>query len=462
MSPDNDKMRAETAIIDQQLLDEYIRASEELKKIAIPNVDRPAITAETITDQQLLERYIHEAEKLNDISVPIMNYLGKHAWIQVRYGKERDRDKWTQEYQLPLFEAAKAAMRRVTGTDNYLEIWEKKIPERIVKLISESGTRDSGMILVPELSLSDRWRHVPLCSLYTNAIIHESQSELLAGMFQRVYGGGSRSFGGFGGGGTGIAEQPFTLVPKTFPAFVDLCDTYDPSWEILAIYSFQNDRSRDLLFELATRPGDEHDGLADFAVYYLTLLPNSGVLLPRAKILLNDTVANEQENYPDRARHFLNENGSVIDPFRESKRVNGIWVDGNPQLLRIARLVRGLEFNEKIPTEERKRFDLFRREMAINWSLSNKWARRPPQMSATLRKEEERFRIYFREFVVPLCIIRIYSEYTDDFSKVPSDDPYWQNHKMFLERELEKSIYTKHQKEYIRSGIRNVDERSKH
>ena len=117
--------------VDSQLFEDYLRALEALKEMGISSSDHPEYP-EAITDEQIIERYIHESEKLKEVSMPIFNYLKDHAWIRENYMESMDLDKWYCEYDQPLFEAAKLAMTRVTGIEDYLGMWENRISELIV------------------------------------------------------------------------------------------------------------------------------------------------------------------------------------------------------------------------------------------------------------------------------------------------------------------------------------------
>ena len=60
-----------------------------------------------------------------------------------------------------------------------------------------------------------------------------------------------------------------------------------------------------------------------------------------------------------------------------------------------------LLFNEKIPSSERERFDIVRRELAISWALSNKRTILGPSSEVILKKGEEHFAEYLREYYLP-------------------------------------------------------------
>jgi hypothetical protein len=130
-------------------------------------------------------------------------------------------------------------------------------------------------------------------------------------------------------------------IPGSLGDMGEAYDRFDSSWCAAVIYSFKNDRARDILFKIITNSSDSisifplDTSLADWAVFYLPLLPNSAELLPKIKSLLEGNITQEQT-------------------------------------IRLTHLARALEFNGKIPTEERERFDTVRRELALSWSLGVK------------------------------------------------------------------------------------------
>jgi len=306
-----------------------------------------------------------------------------------------------------------------------------------------------------------------LYQLYTLAIVYERQTELLSEIFCREY----KSYGLAG------YSTEYVLRPMTFPPIALSNATYDSSWDIMAIYSFKNDRARDLLLEIACHSNEKYDSLAEWAAYYLTLFPNSGELLLKLRTLLKEAIADGRENYPDRANLLLNENGELTNPFRQypspsstsiHPKVNGVnwsqWItlaNEVPRLFRLVRLVRALEFNEKIPVDERERFGTFRRELAISWSMSNKrilskMSVALPQMSATLPKGYEHFEIYFQEYVPPYTKKPNFrwENYHDPYPYT-LENPYHQERKAFYEREPAhpRPIYTENQIEYIKATL---------
>jgi hypothetical protein len=162
----------------------------------------------------------------------------------------------------------------------------------------------------------------------------------------------------------------------------------------------------------------------------LSLLPNTEELLPKIKALLKE----QKQIFQQRSR----------------------W---SPPLVA---LERSLEFNKKIPTEERKRFNLSRLELAISWAPSIKTARLSPVISATLKKYDEHFEIYLLEYEIPSYGSRQISWEDDGIVSLhpyPQENPYWQKRKAFYERELANPcpIYTENQLEYIRTKAKELE-----
>ncbi|MBR4752646.1 MAG: hypothetical protein IK077_12900, partial [Thermoguttaceae bacterium] len=88
-----------------------------------------ALTSDSEADA-LLEKYVEESQKLSDEFTPLYEYLRKEAFVE-KYSKDIER--WEREYYQPLFERSKQAMLRVADCDDYLSMWEKKVPQRIIE-----------------------------------------------------------------------------------------------------------------------------------------------------------------------------------------------------------------------------------------------------------------------------------------------------------------------------------------
>ena len=414
------------------------------------------------TDDQLFEKYIQESKKLAEEFTPLCKQLLTEAIIEIGGQKITDYVRWEKEYYQPLFEKSKQAMERVTGTDDYLSMWENRIPQRLsANMAKWSKDKSSAEVQSTNIPYSN---FTSLSAIYSLAICYERRHEILENteyedtekgeerrnakeeMLQKAL----QSDGMMGGMGASVQREKIQMLEQfkklnlyyPFPPRFATPTTFDGSWDIMAIYSFKNDRARDLLFEMATRSDDKYDQFAGWANYYLSLFPNSGELLPKVKNLLNEANVSER---------LFDENGELIDSSLKqlSKFHSGIRKSDSIWLLLI--LKRSLDFNEKIPVEERERFDVFRRELAISWSLSNKRSAKAPVISATLQKEDEHFEIYFMEYGMPGFGTRNFL-WEDDDDTLPRNPNIQQKRRAFYERERThpRPIYTENQMEYLR------------
>jgi len=419
---------------------------------------------ETMTDDRLLERYLQESEKLKEKFIPIFERLKKEAVTKVerRLGMH-DPERWLREYDHPLFVAAKQAMKRIAGTDNYLELWENRTLGRIKDIVfikvligssDQHRPRDDDSIPGSLFSGS-----VSLLTLYTLAVVNENHKELIQGIFVPVYDYGDS-------GPPLMAPKPVEKVlwvPLTFPSIALSNATYDSSWEVMAIYSFKNDRARDIMFNLATSSDEKDAFMADWAAYYLPFFPNSGELLPKLEPLIEEAEMTEQRDQKVIAalqeRWKTHPFGSDREATIQDRELTKAIANRRQAFDRLLTLKRSLEFNERIPTEERERFDIFRRELAISWSLCNKTSIRGPSTSAVLKKGDEHFEIYLAEYSLPDRIPRgiRWEEYYDP--PYPQVGINRQKRKEFYERELAnpRPIYTENQMEYIRNRIKELE-----
>lgn len=225
----------------------------------------------------------------------------------------------------------------------------------------------------------------------------------------------------------------------------------------MAIYSFKNDRARDVLFELAMQSDQRRDPLADGAAYYLSLFPNSGELLPEIEGRLKEEIATARRELPDLSKAMFQENGDVVDQteFREHVR----RYDSFQKIGRLLALKNSLEYNEKIPADERERFDAFRREVAMSWSASNKRQRALPHWGALLKKGDEHFEIYLMEYPLPGLGVPVFRLENDgDSYPYTLTNPYWQKRKAFYERELAdpRPLYTEAQIQYMERKLADI------
>lgn len=445
-------------------------------------------------DTLLFEKYLEESNKLMEEFSPMYKRLNDEAFTEIEvlgrngeYYTSRciDYARWEQEYYQPLFKKSKEAMKRVTGTEDYLALWESGVPQKIgagLKEYVKENEHYRGLTYSLTTSLT-------LFEIYTFAITYDNRAAILKDTEYEDTEKGEARRKAQGKGEVWIREgllfawedeknredlkklNVFYVFPPRFP----VCrTTFDASWHIMAIYSFQNDRAKDILFDLATSSDANKGSLTDWAVYYLSLFPNSDNLLPKAKAAFQKQIAEVQKEYPDQAKHFIDENGNFINllhrnPEEYRPKLDlfkfADWVRRTPpvrKLFRIAELVNALEYNEKIPAKERKCFNIFRRELAISWALECKTARPAPRVSAMLKKGDEHFEIYAMEYPMPGYGVRhfLWSALVEgDGDPYPCtlENPYWQSRKEFYERELAnpRPIYTENQMEYIRGQLKS-------
>ena len=124
-----------------------------------------------------------------------------------------------------------------------------------------------------------------------------------------------------------------------------------------------------------------------------------------------------------------------------------------------------MEFNEKIPENERKRFEIVRRELAISWALAPKYNRAGPHITASLKKGEEQFEIYAADYEIPAYGTQSFDWEEYGKSSIYSDEKYRQEIKHFYENELAnpRLIYSDVQKKYLQKKldiIREIERRA--
>lgn len=346
----------------------------------------------------MLENYLEfleEYRKLLKEFAPIHEQLRREAFILHDRWLSMDHERCEKEYFQPLSEKSKNVMEKIIGTNDYLFLWENNIPQNICAYIEEQFKGED--------YFEARDLHDLFMLNYTLDVFYEHRAEILKDTSYDGIKTEARNLNKLRG--RGINNPLFSVAGS---GDLSINTMFDTSWYIMAIYSFKNDRASDILFDMCA---DFHavsgffvdyDVLGDWAVYYLSLFPNSAELLPKVRSLLKGAIAEEQKNHPDRAQLFLNENDEVINPWETLRFFRtSPTVVFPPTLLRLARLVRALEFNEKIPADKRERFDTFRREIAITWSLAKKSPRTTIRVPVTLPKGYEHFERFFQEYRVP-------------------------------------------------------------
>ena len=430
-------------------------------------------------DGPLYEKYIKESQKLHDEFTTLRERMNKEV-ADVDEQWYNGVGRWEREYYQPFYEKSKQAMRRVTGTDDDLSFWENSIPQKISK-----GIKDKDQSR--EFQRFGEGSYLFLN--YTLAIVHERRAEILRGTEYDDSDKGEkirklrpdRFYTSWPGLGPNPTEQEkyreelkkmniYFVFP---PRFLQFGTTYDESWQIMAVYSFKNDRARDLLLDIAVNPSEKVGSLASWAVYYLSLFPNSGVLLPKIKTLLQEQILIAQRERPDLSESLFHDNGELKDLSLKQYRYTLSNIRYLPdsidqmrtydifyKIWRLLILKNSLEHNEKIPEEERGRFEILRRELAISWALCAKHNRKSPEISAVLKNGDEHFEIYLKEYGIP-TYGNISFQWEEDDEPYPysRENPRWQTRKAFYENELAnpRPIYTESQLDYLRMKVKEME-----
>ena len=444
-----------------------------------PSEATQGVEGQSLTeDDVLLETYLEESRKLSEEFTPLHNRLCKEGFVVLDAGKKlktHDYERWEKEYYQPLFRKAKEAMEIVLGVDDYLSMWENKIPQKLWA----AGQRefDKGAS-VPYTSWALSKGELSLLTLYTLAVAYDQRSEILK---DSVY-EDSPEGADFREDVTAFTEYSIRNPWEFQGAYKDeICEmfkrievwyifpprmweyaTFDDSWHAMAIYSFKNERSRNILYEIASESEEDYGALADWACYYLALSPGSNELLPDVKNRLKERIAVFREEEPVLGGTLFNKDGKQSDSSMKTWRelASGRYSSDTKKaataralcvIQRLFYLERTLEFNEKVPEKERERFEIVRRELAISWALSNKTSSILYRPFACLKKGEEHFKIYCAEYEIPWLEPRgFYSLGEKDSSSVTG-----QELKLFYERELAnpRPIYTDLQKRYVQEEL---------
>ncbi len=458
----------------------------------------------------LFEKYLEESRNLNQEFTPLCNQLRKQVKITIDGENIRDYFLWDREYCQPLFERSKQIMRRLTGCDDYLSMWEEGYMQKIIAA-TDNLYRDNKFDViestsVPYLGVMDHmttmnYGRLSLLTLYTLAIIDEQRDNILENsVYENSEKGANLRSKWFGA--HGVANPKwfvnkmyrekhinsgiwYDFPPRELNGFG--AATFETSWYVMAIYSFKNERSENLLYELIhdlnverSIVNMEKPNIADWAVYYLALSPNSARFLPRVKKEIQERIVSFQKEFPQKGSALSNLDGATRKPYLnnfrnlfESARDRYISVSkyGHPEkpeenavqrylalnlIRRLLILKQSLEFNEKVPENEKERFEIVRRELAISWALAPKYEVGGRHGSTGLKNGEERFMIYMAEYGFPT-----------------SEGYYWRegdlidarkqwDAKAFYERELtRKDYYSEVQIEYIQKQLEIIDENEK-
>ena len=439
------------------------------------------VSSPIVENASMLEEYLAESQKVSEEFTPLYNHLQKEAFIDVDNHRIVDCERWDREYYFPLFERSKQAMQKITGCEDYLSMWEKGAAQTIITAMSNQRLSDQNNGLDNKINLpyagasEGRPLGLSLLFLYTFAVImdqrceivkettyddsaietnvNESEySDLLSSCLQ-----------------TAITESEMEMIRRTlrlerkvqeygFPPRALGKTRVDPSWFVMAIYSFKNERSENILYDLALN-ADAQPQHADVAIYWLALSPDSSRFLPDIKDKLSLNINSFQDAYPQLSKILLTSDGSslnsssneylrtVYDLAHSENKIAYVKFENARRLLS---LKRALEFNEKIPENEREHFDIIRRELIVSWILTPKDTRMRPRSRIQLKKGEEQFELYLLEYPTPN--FEVYWE--DDFLYQNQED-LAKVRRDFYARELAKprSFYTQDQLTYLRERL---------
>ena len=378
---------------------------------------------EDYVGKEPIDIYLAESERIRNIFGARGEQLLKEAEavleIEGRYVVDYKR--WEKEYYQPLYREVKNAMARVWGTDDYLAIWENlAFVQEISKIDLTIPYAYRTKFYPPEISLD-------LLTIYSLAILYDNRENILKDTIYEVseineqYGENNskeigRLFNSYGGGMLGGNNSNNVL--KTFPPQAFTRTTFDYSWHIMAIYSFKNERARKILYEIATNNIDDYVliSLARFASFYLSFFYDSCDLIPPLNERLENAFDQFYNQCPESFKEQLNgkdakdltsgEFNNILEEFKKKHPIfNYDFIysrsSSGSYLIRLLKLRDSLLFNEKIPSSERERFDIVRRELAISWALTNKYTIFGPSPVVILKKGEEHFAEYLREYFLP-------------------------------------------------------------
>ncbi len=438
----------------------------------------------------LFESYLEEAQRISEEFTPLYKHLEKEAFINWGDEKIIDYSRWENEYYQPLFKRSRKAMRKVVGDEDYLAMWEKKIPQMITETLQKESQKDRNSQLgcVPYYDLKSSFSEwgMQLLYLYTLSTAHEQRKEILKGTdyedsregakirsSKTVYPEIQNPWNFLLSNGDDKRNEKilemfnaidvyFFFPPRkgTVPGSAGL--TYDFTWDLLTIYSFKSERSEKLLYELALDP-ETAPQFADFAIFCLALSPNSSRFLPCVNSMLPLSIKSFQDAYPQLSEILLTLDGSSLNnssneyrravyDLSHSKNKDAYVKLENAR--RLLSLKRALEFNEKIPESERERFEIVRRELAISWIIAPKGLRKSPSATVRFKMGEEQFEIYLVEYPTPYY--DSFWEYHALYPKYPNYEERARTMSEFYARELAnpRSFYTQAQLNYLKERLK--------
>lgn len=437
-------------------------------------------------DKDLIDRYRAEATALSNefnpirkrISKETIDFLHAHAGMYGMGGPveyENEQGRWDKEYWRPLFEKSREAMKRVAGSDDLLEMWENNIFQKLLGI--SKGKPDDR---------ADTNIQLDLTTLYLLALLNEKRDEILDGtVFENSKAGVEAR--------TKIKEsiqsdgQPYAELPPFWGCFVPFSASeavndsfiknnvyslfppngrilfdFDRAWLVMAIYSYKNKRSQKILYELFKNDSS----LATLALQYITLNDVDDELKAEIKNDLKQTIAKFQEDYPEIGKKIFNSEGELLDQSMmglEKLLKDDPAVYCNPvargNLARVQRyllLDGAIDFDEKIPTHEKKRWEIVRRELILTRLLISSQSHKIYYPTVFLKADEANFPIYLCASTVrPLGYASFYIETQGERRYTRIDESFFYDHRKYYDEELEAadSIFNKRQKAYAREVI---------
>ena len=414
--------------------------------------DRP----EPVESDALVKSYLEESQRLYDEFTPLYRRLRDKAEDGLKIS---DYERWEKEYYQPLFAKSREAMRRIADVDDYLSAWEKKVPQKIMTAMQDFAWDKEK---VEEMSASS----IPYSGQIGEKI---RESARFAPSMRNPWESGGMAPDGDRQREAEVRDSFrrrgvwYVFPPRSYQP------TYDSSWFAMAIYSFKNERARKILFEIACSSEEQDRPFSDWAVYYLALSPGAGEYLSKTKALLKERIVLFQKEEPELSKTLFNESGELAD--RSMEEYGKVLLDSYrnlktktyQSLIQIRRLLileRSLEFNEKIPENERKRFEIVRRELALSWAMTRKRNAVSPRTTVRLLKGEEHFAIYAAEYAAPVAGAQDFYWEGQEGDSLYRQERYRNEVKSFYEKELTnpRFPYTDVQKRFIQNQLDKIRE----
>ena len=246
---------------------------------------------EDYVGKEPIDIYCAESERLRKVFDARIERLSKETVFEIDGRYVVDCKNWEKEYYQPLYREVKNAMARVLGTDDYLAIWEN------LTLVQEIAKIN---ITIPYTYRTKFYRNeisLDLLTIYSLAILYENRENMLKDTIYEV----SEINGQY-------RENNSIIILNTFPPQAFATTTFDLSWHIMTVYSFKNERSRKILYEIATNNIDDYVlvSLASFATFYLSFFYDSFDLIPPLNERLENAFDQFYNQCPESFKEQLN------------------------------------------------------------------------------------------------------------------------------------------------------------